>query len=433
MPVASGLVVIGAGQASAQLIEVARQNGYAAPITLIGEEPVLPYQRPPLSKQFLAGAKDAAWLRYRPAAFYAGNGVELRLGQRAIAIDRAACSVVLESGDTIAYSLLALVTGARSRRLDVPGDDLDAVYYIRTLADVNRLQPRLADVRRVTIIGAGFIGLEAAAVLVQLGKQVTLLAAQDRVLPKLGCVELSRFLQDEHAKHGVQIIADADVAALNACAGGGIEVCCRNGAVYVSDIVLAGIGAVANTEIAEAAGLECDNGIVVDAFAQTSDATIVAAGDCTNHPSGHSRQRLRLETVHNAVEQGRTAGLSIAGKPEAYVQAPWLWSDQYDLRIQSVGVADEHDQAVTRGSIARGSFTRFYFRQGHLLAATSVNHPLVFGAVRRILNSRIPVTPDEAANSIFDLATLARPQPALDFEIPWPTRAEKKASLWGHA
>jgi 3-phenylpropionate/trans-cinnamate dioxygenase ferredoxin reductase subunit len=428
-----GLLVIGGGQASAQLIEVARQNGYAEPITLISEEPVLPYQRPPLSKQFLAGAKDAAWLRYRPDDFYGSNGVALRLGQRAIAIDRSAFSVVLGSGEVLFYSSLALTTGTRSRRLTVPGDELDSIYYIRTLADVCRLQTRLAGARSVTIIGAGFIGLEAAAVLVQLGKQVTLLAAQERVLPKLGCVELSNFLQAEHTKHGVKIVCNAEVAALNACAGGGIEVFCTNGAVHEADIVLVGIGALPNTEIAEAAGLECNNGIVVNTFAQTSDTAIVAAGDCTNHPSGHSRQRLRLETVHNALEQGRTAGLTIAGKREAYVQAPWLWSDQYDLRIQSVGVADEHDQAVTRGSIARGSFTRFYFRQGHLLAATSVNQPLVFGATRRLLNEGISITPDEASNANVDLAALAQRRPMLDFEIPWLTRAEKKARLWGHA
>lgn len=429
----SGLVVIGGGQASTQLIEVARQEGYGGPITLITEEPVLPYQRPPLSKQYLGGSQGQDWLLYRPADFYPKNRVDVHLGSRALSIDRAQRQVILYSGERIPYGKLALATGTRAALLDVPGGDHPNVFYIRTLADVERLKPLLGSLNSIAIVGAGFIGLEAAAVLVKMGKKVDVLARHDRVLPRLYCEPVSRFLQDHHQRQGVNFALRTSVASIEAPARGQLKVISGDGSVFPCDAVIVGIGAIPNTELAQAAGLDCDNGIVVDEFAVTSDPDILAAGDCTNHPNPFARQRLRLETVHNAVEQGRTAGFTIAGKAEPYRQTPWVWSDQFKLRIQSVGIPDGVDQEVVRGSIASGQFSVFQFRGGQLIAATMVNQPLVFGATRRILNERIPLTPDETADSCFDLQSLPKKRARLDFDVPWPTRFEKaRAKSWGH-
>ena len=224
------------------------------------------------------------------------------------------------------------------------------------------------------------------------------------------------------------------MSAIEERSDGQMQVSCVNGNSVVSDIVIVGIGAVPNIELADAAGLDCDDGILVDQLAITSDPDIVAAGDCTSHPSGHSRQRLRLETVHNAVEQGRTAGVTLAGKQRPYKQAPWVWSDQYGLRIQSVGIAQGFDHSVMRGDPTDGVFSVFYFRQDELLAASTVNQPFVFAAARRILNERILLSPAQAADSNFNLAKLSQHLPNLNFEVPWPTREEAGGTWqWGHS
>ena len=429
-----GLVVIGGGQASAQMIEVARQEGYEGPVTLVSEEPVLPYQRPPLSKQYLAGAHGEDWLLYRPDAFYTQHAVTLCLGSRAAAIDREKRQVTLESGEHIPYARLALATGTRAAILKVPGGDHARVFYIRTLADVARLQPVLGELNHVTIVGAGFIGLEVAAVLARMGKAVDVLARDSRVLPRLGCAGISTFLQDYHIRKGVAFHLSTVVAGIAGADGGRVKVLCGDGREILTDAVIAGIGAVPNTALAQRAGLACDNGIVVDEYAVSTDPYILAAGDCTNHPNRHAGRRLRLETVHNAVEQGRTAGFTIAGKARPYEQTPWVWSDQFDLRIQSVGVPDDFDAEVVRGDPGRGQFSVFQYQGQRLTGATMVNQPLVFAATRRILNARLSLSPDEAADSRFDLQSLAKKRPSLDFDRPWPTRQEKAgAKSWGHA
>jgi 3-phenylpropionate/trans-cinnamate dioxygenase ferredoxin reductase component len=430
---AEQLVVVGGGQASAQLIEVARQMGYEGKITLVTEEPVLPYQRPPLSKQYLTGMHGPDWLLYRPGRFYEKYDIDVRLSRRATRIDRTGQTVILDDGAVLGYDKLALATGTRSKRLTVPGAEHPHVFYIRTLADVDGLRARLTRSQRVVIIGAGFIGLETAAMLVQTGLEVTLLAAASRLIPRVVAAEMATFLLDHHLMHGVRVVMSASAVELRDGGDGSIDVMMADGRSFVGDLVLVGIGAVPNLELAEAAGLMCDNGIIVDELARTSDSTIVAAGDCTNHPNALIGRRLRLETVHNAVEQGRTAGATIAGAEVPYIQSPWVWSDQYKLRLQSVGIAEGYDKTVLRGHPSDGRFSLFYYRGDDLLAVNCMNQPLIFGAVRRLLNERIPLDPDEAADPVFDITRLLPSTVTLEFDIPWPTRFEKQqaALAWG--
>jgi 3-phenylpropionate/trans-cinnamate dioxygenase ferredoxin reductase subunit len=427
------LVVVGGGQAAAQAIEVARQHGYDGQITLVTDEPTLPYQRPPLSKQYLTGRFTSSWLLYRPNSFYAKFAVDVLPGRRATAIDRLTRVIALDDGSSLGYDKLLLTTGARARPLQVPGAEHPHIFYIRTLADVDGVRARIAESRRVIIIGGGFIGLETAAVLAQAGLEITLLAADKRLLPRVIAGEMAEFLLDHHLMHGINVVLNAAVVALHARDDGGIGVALLDGRSFESDLVLVGIGAIPNAELAEACGLLCDNGIMVDELARTSDPAIMAAGDCTNHPNGLIGRRLRLETVHNAVEQGRTAGATIAGGELPYIQTPWVWSDQYSLRLQSVGVAEGYDRTVMRGKPADGRFSLFYYREDEMLAVNCINQPMIFGAVRRLLNERIPLHADHAADTNFDLAQILPRTASFDFDIPWPTKLEKRqaALAWG--
>lgn len=427
------LVVIGGGQAGAQLIEVARQKGFEGSVMLIAEEPALPYQRPPLSKQYLTGAFGADWLLYRPKGFYEKFAVDTVTGVRAEGLDRRAATVSLQDGSVVAYDKLAITTGARARRLNVPGAESRNVFYIRTLADADGLRAQLPAARRVVIIGAGFIGLETAAVLTRQGHEVLLLAAETQLLPRLLAAAMASFLLDEHLLNGVRVVFHATTTAIETRPDGALRVWLADGRCFEGDLVLIGIGAAPNVELGAAAGLEHDNGLVVDQLAQTSDPAIVAAGDCTNHPNLLLGRRLRLETVHNAVEQGRTAGATVAGVDLPYAQQPWVWSDQYGFRLQSVGLAEGYDATVLRGSPASRRFSLFYFRGRELLAVNCINQPHVFGATRRILNARLPVSPEDAADPTFDLASVPPRTTTLEFDIPWPTRFEKAqaALAWG--
>lgn len=431
---AEHLLVIGGGQAAAQLIEVARQEGFTGRITLVTDEDTPPYQRPPLSKTYLVGSYSVDWLLYRPMHFYDRFNVDLILGRRAAKIDPAAKEVLLDDGTKLGYDKLALTLGGRARKLSVPGHEHPAIFYIRTLADVKPLQAKLRTARRIIVVGAGFIGLEAAAALVQQGFSVEVLAAQDRIIPRVLTGDMSGFLLDQHLLHGVRIHLNTNVVGFDPLPDGSVAVCCADGKHYPADIVIAGIGAHPNVELAAEAGLDCEDGIIVDELGTTNDPDIYAAGDCTNHPNNHVGRRLRLETVHNAVEQGRTVGLTIAGKNEPYNQTPWVWSDQYALRIQSVGIASGYDQEILRGDPSTGQFSIFYFNEGNLLAVNTINQPKIFGAVRRLLNGRIPLTPSDAADENYAIEALAKTPASLEFEIPWPHRWDKAGAAinWGH-
>jgi 3-phenylpropionate/trans-cinnamate dioxygenase ferredoxin reductase subunit len=400
------IVVVGAGHAAGQLVASLRGEGFAGDITLIGEEPVHPYQRPPLSKQYLAGELSGDRLLFRPADFYRKNAVQIRLGCRAIGIDRDARTVTLEGGERIGYSGLALATGARVRPLPVEGHDLAGVFYLRTIDDVNRIRARLETARAVVIIGGGFIGLEVAAVMAKLGKRVTVLEMQDRLMPRVVSPTVSEFYREAHARHGVRVVTGAQVSALAGTNGEVRAVACAGGEECAADLVVIGIGVIPNTVLAQSAGLACDNGIVVDEFASTSDPRVVAAGDCTNHPSAWAGRRLRLESVQNALDQSKIAAATLCDKRRPYREVPWFWSDQYDLKLQMVGLSQGFDREIVRGAIGEGRFSVFYFRGERLLAVDSISRPADHMVSRRLLGAGVAVTPEQAGDPDFELKSL---------------------------
>ena len=405
---AQHIVVIGAGQSGASVIDALLANGFGGAITLIGEETYLPYQRPPLSKKFLSGEMTEDRLAVRPAAFYEKNHITVRLGTRVEAIDRTHKVVVLHSGEKIPYDKLALTTGTRVRRIAVPGAELDGVLYSRGIDDIHAIRAHLDCAQQVAIIGAGFIGLETAAVLHGMGKDVVVLEMQDRVMHRVVAPVVSQFYQQLHKSHGIVIRTNVTVAGFEGDASGRITaVRLGDGSRIPAQMAVVGIGVTPNIELAQAAGLACDNGIIIDEYARTSDAAIVAAGDVANHPNGFYRRRIRLESVHNAIEQAETAAMTLLGKTEAYEQYPWFWSDQYDTKLQMAGLSQGYDNAVVRGDIASGAFSVFYFLGEKLLAVDSVAKPADHLQARRILNNQITITPAQVGDANCDLKALA--------------------------
>lgn len=399
------IVILGAGQAAAQAIETLRRRGFKGSLILVGDEPHLPYQRPPLSKKYLAGELERDRLLLRHAQHYAEHTVELRLGRRALQIDRRAQRVRLDDGSDVAYDALLLATGSRPRQLTVPGADLEGVRYLRTIADVDALRTALEPGRRVVIVGGGYIGLEVAATCRQLGLDVTVLEMADRVMKRVVCAEISAFYEAEHARHGVRILCDERVRELSSHASTRRvrAVVCDDGSEYPADLVLVGVGVVADDELAAAAGLECSNGIMVDAHCRTSDPLIYAAGDCTNHPSLRYGGRVRLESVDNAFEQSTTAALNMLGEPATHDKVPWFWSDQFDLKLIIVGLSTGYDTAVTRGDISSRSFSICYLRDGELIAVDAVNSPKDQMAARKLIPARVRPDPEKLADSAIAL------------------------------
>jgi 3-phenylpropionate/trans-cinnamate dioxygenase ferredoxin reductase subunit len=403
--VTSTTVIVGAGQAGGDLASALRQLGYTGRIILIGEEPVVPYRRPPLSKAFLSGevSEEALYIKTREA--YAKHGIELRTGLRVQAIDRVAHTVTLSDGSRLAYDKLALTTGGRARRLDLPGADKSNVHYVRTIDDIRRLREQFKPGKRLAIIGGGYIGLEVAAVGIKKGVQVTLVEALPRLLARVTGPELSQYYEQVHRRHGVDIRLGTGVSALEG--GSQVEaVVLQDGSRVPADLVIVGIGLIPNTELAEKAGLACDNGIVVDLFAQTQDPDIVAAGDCTNHDNGFCGRRLRLESVPNASEQARVAAASICGQRVPHASVPWFWSDQYNLKLQMAGLSQGHDCVVIRGSMAADSFVAFYLREGVVIAADSVNRAADFMMGKKMVAGRLRTDPAALADETVTLKSL---------------------------
>ena len=402
----SGLVIIGASYAGVQAAIGAREKGFVAPIRIVANEVHLPYQRPPLSKAFLAGSIEHRNLVLRGEDFFAAQRIELVLGQRVTRIDRADHRVELQNGETLAYESLLIATGSRARRLSVPGADRDGIIYLRSLDDANDLKPRLDAAQSVVIIGGGFIGLEVAATAAKAGKTVTLLEAAPRLLERAVSPMISEFLLQLHRSHGVDIHFNASVTAIADAAGATHDVICADGTRANGDLIVAGIGGIANDDLARAAGIGCSNGIDVDEHGQTDMPGIYAAGDCCNHHSRHAGRRVRLESVQNAMDQGKSAGAAIAGKPEPYDSVPRFWSDQYDAKLQIVGLSAPQDVAVIRGAIAQSKFSVFYYRDGALTAVDSINRPGDQMIARRLIAAAISPTPEQAADSAFDLKKL---------------------------
>ena len=399
------IVVVGGGQAACQLVDSLRREGFERDIVLVSEEPHLPYQRPPLSKQFLAGELDESRLFMRKADYYEKQRIETRLGLRAVRLDRDWQSVELADGSQISFTGLALTTGARARPLAVPGAGLDGVFYLRNIADVRAIRERMGTARRVVIIGGGFIGLEVAAVARKLGKEVCVLEFQNRLMPRVTVPFLSDYYYSLHTRHGVDIRTGTAVDAIEKL-DAGLCVRCADGANHLADLIVVGVGVIPNIELARDAGLACDDGIRVDEFARTDDPRIVAAGDCTSHPNVLLARRLRLESVHNAMEQAKSAAATLCGKRLAYAQIPWFWSDQFDAKLQMVGLSQEHDQYVLRGSAESGKFSIFYYRGGELIAVDSINSPKDHLQARKLLTARISPSPEQAADVEFDLKSL---------------------------
>lgn len=400
------IVVIGAGHAAGQLVDALRTGGSRASIVLVGEEPFPPYQRPPLSKKYLAGEMARERLLFRPESFYTRHGVEREQGRRVVALDRDDAAVELDDGRSLPFDRLALCTGARVRRLALPGADLAGVHYLRSIAEADGLRQDWQQRSRVCIVGGGFIGLEVAAVARTLGKQVTLLEQQDRLMPRAVPRQVSDFYLALHRERGVDVRLGTTVRELLGKDGRVSAVACQDGSAIPADLVVVGIGVLPNSELAQQAGLACDNGVLVDEFACTADRRIVAAGDCTNHPNALLGRRLRLESVHNAVEQARTAAASLLGSPRAYRQHPWFWSDQFEFKLQMVGLSEGHDLAVSRGNARAGKFAVYYFQGQRLLAVDAVNSPADHMLARKLLAAGISPSAGQVSDPDFDLRSL---------------------------
>lgn len=399
------IVVVGAGQAGLQVVESLRKGGFDGTLTLIGDETHPPYQRPPLSKHYLAGDFADERLYFRPREHYAKLDVDLRLATRVDAIERAQARVLLADGTVLPYDGLALATGTRVRPLPVPGGDLPGVCALRGLDDARRLKTRLAGARRVVVIGGGFIGLEVAATARKLGCDVHVVEALDRLMARVMPPVVSTFFAELHRARGVHLHLGSGVDAI-VDAAPGLAVRLTGGATLAADLVVAGIGVLPNQELAQAAGLACANGIVVDEFTRTSDPAIVAAGDCTVHRNLRYAVPHRLESVQNAVDQAKVAAATLLGRPQAYADVPWFWSDQYDVKLQMAGLAVAPDQHVLRGTPGPTGFSVFYFTAGRLVAVHSLNRPADHMLARRLLTSDTPVTAAQAGDPAFDLKRL---------------------------
>ena len=411
---ADRLVVIGASHAGCRLAFAARELGFAGEIVLIGAEAVLPYQRPPLSKGYLKGAMPLAALRLKSEAAFAEARITLRLGTTVVAIDRGAADVVLADGERVAYSRLALTTGARVRRLSVPGADLTGVLHMRDLADADALALAVAAKAggRAVVVGGGFIGLEAAASLRALGLDVTVVEAESRLSARVFPPLLSAWLTDLHQAHGVTVRLDAQVVEILGRDGRVAGARLADGTELACDLVVVGIGVVPADDLAGAAGLAVDRGILVDRSALTSDPHIAAAGDCARHPNPWAPTPDRpivLESVQNANDQARVAAAALVGRPVAYDAVPWFWSDQYDAKIQMAGLPDRDDEILPRGDPATGRFSLLHLRGGRLVAVDSVGWPQDHMAARRLIADRPLIDADRARSHTGALADLCRP------------------------
>lgn len=404
-------IIIGASHAAAQLAPSLRQEGWDGPILIVGDESFIPYHRPPLSKAYLLGEKTVDELLIRPADAYGRHGIEFRLGVRVESIDRQAKMLTLVSGEQLAYAKLAICTGTRVRTVNLPGSELAGVHYLRNIEDIDRIRQTVRPQGRAVIVGGGYIGLETAAVLNQLGMQVTVLEMADRVLARVTAPQVSAFFQRVHEQEGVSI--QTAVAVSGFAGDGRVErVLCADGRQFAADLVIIGVGVVPNVELAAQAGLATDNGILVDACARTADPDIVAVGDCTLHPSPYYGF-IRLESVPNATEQAKSAAAALCGKDKPYAALPWFWSDQYDMKLQIAGLNQGYDQVVVRGDREIGrSFCAFYLKQGKLIAADCVNRAQEFMFSKRLIIENIEVNAQQLADESIPLKSLLVPDDA---------------------
>ncbi len=396
------VVIAGAGHAAGQIVTSLKQRKFAGKIVLLGDEVYLPYQRPPLSKKFLSGDITRQRLLVKPESFYDDPQIEMRLKTRVTEIDRNARSLKTDRGEDLSYDKLILALGSRVRRLTIEGSDLDGVHYLRSIYDVERIQSELKDKHNAVIIGAGYIGLEVAAVIRQLGLDVTVVEMADRVMSRVVSPEISDFYEIEHTTQGVKLRLSTGITAFRG-SGRISAVETAEGELIAADLVIVGVGVIPNVELAANAGLAVDNGIAVNDQCQTGDPSIYAVGDCTSHPNAIYKRQLRLESVHNALEQAKTAVSNVCGISARYEQVPWFWSDQYDLKLQIAGLSTGYDEIVIRGNPADRSFACLYLKNGRLLATDAVNSPRDFVQSKALIAAGTIVDPGKLANTAVQL------------------------------
>lgn len=396
------IVIAGAGQAAAQCAQSLRQGGFPGSIAMIGDEDAAPYERPPLSKEYLAGKREATRLALRKPEYWVEKQVNLLTGQRVTIVDRAAQSLTLDDGARVGYGRLVWATGGRPRRLSCPGAGLAGVHAIRTIADIDALKADLVPGARVVIVGGGYIGLETAAVLRALGHEVAVLEAQERLLARVTSPPVSAFYAGLHRRHGVDVRLSAQVSALRG-EGRVRAVELSDGSLIQADIVIVGIGIIPNVEPLALAGLPCPNGVVVDALCRTQDPSILSIGDCALHPNAFAGRAIRLESVQNAVDQGKVAADTLLGLEKPYAALPWFWSDQYDVKMQAVGLAMDYDQVLVRGDAAAPGFSVLYLRGGRLIAIDCLNNARDFIQAKALITGGKLIDAARAADPAVEL------------------------------
>lgn len=400
MSVAS-VIIIGAGQAGVQVASSLRQEGFQGEVTLIGDEAGLPYQRPPLSKAYLLGKIAVTNLRFRAAEYYAEQRITL-LNDEVLTIDRANFSISLASGNSLKYEHLVLAVGARNRPLPVPGAQLDGVFGLKTVADADALIARLKDCKHVVVIGAGFIGLEFAAVASALGISVTVIEAGERLMARAVSTEMSQAFLAAHEAWGVRFQFQQSLMQINGIDGKVSEIETADGRKIPADLVVFGIGVLPNIALAAQAGLTIDHGVKVDAELLTNDPAISAIGDVATFPSIQVGRHIRLESVQNAMDQARTVAARLVGKPAPYQVLPWFWSDQRDLKLQIAGINEGTDHKVILGSAEARQLAVLNFRSDQLIAVETLNRPVDHMVARRVLASAIRPTAAQASAADFD-------------------------------
>ncbi|MBI1181901.1 MAG: pyridine nucleotide-disulfide oxidoreductase [Alphaproteobacteria bacterium] len=391
-------IVVGAGHAAGQAVATMRSKGFEGRIVMFGDEPYVPYERPPLSKALLAGELELERTYLKKESWYPDKDIDFRPNTRVTAFDRKARTVTTAKGEALSYDKMLLATGTRVRKLQVPGAALDNVFYLRAIDDTLAIRKRMAGGSRVVIVGGGYIGLEVAAVAVKMGCHVTVLEGLERVMSRVVAPEVSEFYAQVHRDAGVDIRTGMAVSGFEG--GGAVErVHCADGSSYDADLVVVGVGVIPNVELAAEGDLAVDNGIVVDEFCQTSDRHIWAAGDCTNHPNSLLGSRLRLESVQNAVDQGKTAAAAMCGDRKPYAEIPWFWSDQYDLKLQIVGLSEPGDEVIIRGNPDERKFSAVYLRHGKFVAINAVNMIKDFMAAKKMIAEHRAIDEDRVADA----------------------------------
>ncbi len=405
------VLIVGAGHGGAQAAIALRQRGFAGSIAVVGEEPEIPYERPPLSKDYLAGEKGFERILIRPESFWAERDVAMLTGQRVTAVDAAAHNVTTEAGDVIGYDSLIWAAGGHARRLSCEGHDLAGVHGVRSRADVDRMMTELSSTTRVAVVGGGYIGLEAAAVLSKLGKQVTVLEALPRVLARVAGEQLSRFYEAEHRAHGVDVRLGALVERIEGTDGRASGVRLADGELVPCEMVIVGIGIVPAVEALLAAGAAGGNGVVVDDLCRTTLPDIFAIGDCACHANGFADgAQIRLESVQNANDMATTVAKVLTGEAAPYQAVPWFWSNQYDLKLQTVGLSTGFDRAIVRGDMAARSFSVVYLRDGAVIALDCVNAIKDYVQGKALVVNATRADPDRLADASIPLKTLVEPQ-----------------------